>query len=50
MMRMVVRVDDNTIVYAMVLFIICAAIILLPFTINSYIIIGLNDFRNWCGF
>ena len=50
MMRMVVRVDDNVIVYAIALIIICAAIIMLPFTINSYIIMQLNDFRNWCGF
>ena len=42
--------NENSIVICVAAIIISACILMLPHTINAYIIMGFNDFRSWCGF
>ena len=42
--------SNNIIILCIVVILLSASILVLPYTINAYIIMSLNDFRNWCGF
>ncbi len=42
--------NENSILICIATILISACILMLPHTINAYIIMGFNDFRTWCGF
>ena len=42
--------NESTIAICIAAILISACILMLPYTISAYIIMGFNDFRSWCGF
>ena len=42
--------SENLVIACIAIIIICWGILMLPYTIDAYIIMSLNDIRSFCGF